>query len=1694
MKTTSDSMAATKKARRLICILAFAIPFIAVLIGLIAGSFAPFGDKDVMTAGGMEDHLTRFYEFYDYVHGEESVAAGEDITTVFTYYVSDPLNLVALIFPRSAVPAVLDFLYALKIGLAGLFMSFFLTRHKERSLARKVEKEALRAEELAVLAEKQRKKEEARKLKTKGQKDFRLGGSEEPKSKVGRFLQILDLPVLGFSLAFALSAWMFGQGMDVSHLSVVALFPLIILALDSLLEDGKWRLYAALMTASVFCNFYMTGIVFIFTILYFAVHSHKSTAQALRSLVLKLIADILAAGAGMLIILNSVSSSFFHNEISLSFPKGAVSTSFFDIIKAMMPNTAPSNTLYFGYGLDIYCGLFALFLVVIYLFNPNISLRRKLSQTGLLLALGSGLILVTPNYLFNGFFASRENMCVFGFLFVFQLISIAYEAFLNLEHISLPCVHVGGILLFAVIILSVFFCDGYDQMKPFYVGLELLLVYYILMCMYRSNNMTKWLFGVLVALLLSGEMVYTYINSLRLSGNFSATYEETFAGRVYETKRELRKEKPDAKILVYGETDSEPVTNALLGYDYVLAFEGTDPVDSLLEKVETKNGLDIYRNPYAVKGFFMPKEAASFNYDSQYPFTALSSFAEDLTGVKGVYTRSEGSFSLNVSPVFDIKAREDVRRGLYTYSYATEAVGDLYGHINETVHLGEKRNSGSVSYDRELLLREKVDPRAPYEFAVFDANAYRVFCDNLIKADLVRDSLTYYSVIVNVPTDGYMVVPLPSRIGWSAEGTLLSQINIGEDLLVLAVSAGENQLSLQYSPVQFFLGIAISILCLIVMALLAMKDKISLSQRTMQGPADFIRDKYVYFLTAGLTLLSLLIMMCYTSSMPFGTNSLLIGDGYYQAYNGYRGLVHDVQSGNFSLLNWNMGVAIDRYSEFAGYFLSPWSLLKLLVMPDSMIYTDLIFSRILSFVTPGLYLILYLTHRRRGGVMDKRDWRLIPVGVAYSLSSYAIAYFVYSGFGFLRIIPLILLGMERLIYDRKPFLYIFFLFSFMGDAYYAFMLCEFIFLYFFTMEFTSIKDMFFKGIRILIASVAAAGLACYRLIPYFFRTQVSPYKVDDVISPVTKENGSYLSVFSETMSFRQPSVVTTNDYEANLYLGILVLICIPLYLMNKRVPLSVRIRRMLLVILLFIGFGNGVLNFVFHGFHYQSMVPNRFAAFYVILLIIMFYDCLLSWRDYRGKTFAISIGGSVGICILLWSFAYASDANLKRSVLNSEEASISFILTVMIASTYLILALLQLWKKHRTAFRSIMVALLLVEVFLSSFCTFKKAIGGEAVAFSRGTDQIDVLSERNPKMHADFHATEYVADPAYNTAEAGNITSVSAFSSTLSDSHIQMIKRWSSAVSTNMLFYYQGNALEDMMLHINYHVTNDAVEGSISPYPEIDHQGTVRLHENPWYLPVGVFFSVTEEITDWDRKDYSDYDGNVLACHNAFAHAFSCEDIYHEIIMTEDSSLTDNYSNLNLIHVEKSDNEEETAAYIHLAEDLEGDIYTFYQGTVNYLGKKSGGKETLLMFYPHFSESDDNTKIRIAVLDKEEMQKLHDILAKNTMEDATIKGASFSGTINAPENGMVYLSIPHMTEWSFEVDGQKVESRGFLGGTGIPVTAGEHYISVRFVPHGMWTGILISLTTLIVVILYAVFRNRHLKRVGVDENVDKMDD
>ena len=125
--------------------------------------------------------------------------------------------------------------------------------------------------------------------------------------------------------------------------------------------------------------------------------------------------------------------------------------------------------------------------------------------------------------------------------------------------------------------------------------------------------------------------------------------------------------------------------------------------------------------------------------------------------------------------------------------------------------------------------------------------------------------------------------------------------------------------------------------------------------------------------------------------------------------------------------------------------------------------------------------------------------------------------------------------------------------------------------------------------------------------------------------------------------------------------------------------------------------------------------------------------------------------------------------------------------------------------------------------------------------------------------------------------------------------------------------------------------------------------------------------------------------------------------------------------------------------------------------------------------------------IRLAVADYNELEKLHTELSNSTMSDISTGGSTITGKITAPEDGIVYLSLPDMKGWQCYVDGTAVDHINFLNGVGIKVSAGDHDIRISYTPQGMWLGIGISVGTLILVILYIIFirtkRKKQVKKV-----------
>ena len=477
----------------------------------------------------------------------------------------------------------------------------------------------------------------------------------------------------------------------------------------------------------------------------------------------------------------------------------------------------------------------------------------------------------------------------------------------------------------------------------------------------------------------------------------------------------------------------------------------------------------------------------------------------------------------------------------------------------------------------------------------------------------------------------------------------------------------------------------------------------------------------------------------------------------------------------------------------------------------------------------------------------------------------------------------------------------------------------------------------------------------------------------------------------------------------------------------------------------------------------------------------MFYDVILAAKQYSAKSIAISIGCSAAVLIPVWIIAnnlgYIPD--------------ITLIMSLIFAGSYLILAMLQLWKKHRKKILGIALALCLIEVFVSAFYTFRYL--GHDVSEEASRDSIHVLAERHPDITAPFTATEIIGDAADDMAESTDIESISIFSSFMTRDHIDTFHRWNLLVSSNYTYYLGGNILSDMMLHIKYHISNSYVDNSWSHYEVIDSVNNLTLHENPYFLPLGVYFSDTQAMNEWNTSTidhYTDENGNdTFMYQNAFSHALGFGDIYTELDFEENTS---NITEENREETTYIDADFSTASIgttstvpvtVHLGKDVEGDVFISHQNIIVYLGTKEKGSDEEFAYSITLPEEDTTAYIRLATVDYDELNKLHSKLAQYVMTDIDTSLSTITGKITAPEDGIIYLSLPEMKGWHCYVDGEAVDHIRYLDGVGIKVSAGDHSLRITYTAQGMWLGIAISAVTLIILIAVAIIINHRKQRV-----------
>lgn len=425
-------------------LLAFFIPTFIFLVGYYSLGYTIKGENYIIS-DMQGQYVSLFSYLRDVLHESESLfysfqkGMGGSMFAAFAYYLSSPFNILLLFVNQANIPIFIFILILFKIGLSGGTMHLYLEKHYKID------------EKMAYL----------------------------------------------FSTSYALMGYVIQYYFNIMWLDAIYLLPLVLLAIDRLIDQNKKGFYIFVLFFTIMSNFYTGYMICIFSFLYFMVQMSLQNKKIFSKttfhfLICSLLAALLSTGLILPTIIELKNIYRFPNEniwnISTIMGNLKVLLSKLYIGAHNCKNVLNSN------GTNLYCGTFILLFTYLYFTNTDISFKKKMLWGGLLTFLVISSIFPILIYLWHGFSFPHYFMNRNSFLLTFVLILLAFESYNQLGVIPykklLPL-----LLLFGVTSLVVYFEHyAYLHLQEIILTGGFLFIYILILGRLKKDKYFKVLF------------------------------------------------------------------------------------------------------------------------------------------------------------------------------------------------------------------------------------------------------------------------------------------------------------------------------------------------------------------------------------------------------------------------------------------------------------------------------------------------------------------------------------------------------------------------------------------------------------------------------------------------------------------------------------------------------------------------------------------------------------------------------------------------------------------------------------------------------------------------------------------------------------------------------------------------------------------------------------------------------------------------------------------------------------------------------------------------------------------------------------------------------------------------------------------------------------------------------------------------
>ena len=815
-------------------------------------------------------------------------------------------------------------------------------------------------------------------------------------------------------------------------------------------------------------------------------------------------------------------------------------------------------------------------------------------------------------------------------------------------------------------------------------------------------------------------------------------------------------------------------------------------------------------------------------------------------------------------------------------------------------------------------------------------------------------------------------------------------------------------------------------------------------------------------LTFIVPILIMLISCIVNKTYPFGKEILPKYDGYYQ-YAGFTSYYKNVLLGNESLFYSFKGLlGYNFYATSIYYMFNPTNLLCIFSTSKNILeyYTFIILLRIgLS----GFTMCKYLKYKFK----NQSNLRYIIFSISYALMAYNVCYFFnYMYFDTVVLFPIVVLGIDKLIYERKNRLYIISLtLSIISNFYIGYMVCIFSLLYFiyniviYKLDKNIIKDF-------IISSLLSGFMCMIIIIPEaseLLKGKALLYASSK--AEYFKFNMNFLNIFYKFL----PGSTSNYDLEygmVNIYVSLFVIILVIKYFFNKKISKKERITTLIFILFFLFSISFNLLDFAWQLFQKPIWYPNRYIFTFSFFLITV------AMKEITNITYKTNIKENLIIIISFILLTLYSIISLK--IHNDNLKIISYILGIILILQY------TFFLNNRNA-KYLLVMLFFIEVTTNAIFTLK--IMGKTTTMTqyKTNEEINEKAVKHIKeienKDNNFYRMELSTSTVHNSPSLLNYNGINHFNSVKNAKTLNFLNKFNYQVTDDTSVEFNNyNPYLTSLLGIKY------INGSKDEmYYENVYNENPYMYLNKDALSLGYMIY---------NKEFKESNSSYQNTENLINSMLNTDIKRYKVI--------DNFNGEDT-EIKEIDNKKyvisKTSIKIEMEDKASNSMFLIPSRNISFVANYSifindeEIKDAVIKQSPIFINKGDTYKIIIkSNLSKTELNSLKwyqidydkyietiNELKKNEFNITKYnKDNHIEGNIDVNnDKNVLLLTIPYDKGWNIYVDDNKVNyDICFDSFICLDLDKGKHNIKMNYVPSGFIVGLIISSLAFIVTIIY----------------------